>query len=236
MAEPSMIVVREVTQRVTLGSETLTILEGINLEVKPGETVALVGASGSGKSTLLGLLAGLDLASEGEIEVAGVALGQLDEEERAQLRAEHIGFIFQSFLLLPGLSALVNVMLPAEIRGLPDARVKAELLLREVGLADRIHHHPAQLSGGEQQRVAIARAFIGQPSLLLADEPTGNLDRHTGDKIADLLFRLNRDHGTSLVIVTHDEQLALRCARRLHLDSGKLQVNETSHIRTGVLA
>jgi putative ABC transport system ATP-binding protein len=222
MVEPSMIVVRDVTQRVTLGSETLTILEGIDLEVKSGETLALVGASGSGKSTLLGLLAGLDLATEGQIEVAGEVLSQLDEEGRARLRAERIGFIFQSFLLLPGLTALENVMLPAEIRGLPDARAKATSLLTEVGLADRLHHHPAQLSGGEQQRVAIARAFIGQPSLLLADEPTGNLDRHTGDKIADLLFRLNRDHGTSLVIVTHDEQLAQRCARRLHLESGKL--------------
>ncbi len=217
-----MIVVRDVTQRVTLGSETLTILEGIDLEVKSGETLALVGASGSGKSTLLGLLAGLDLATEGQIEVAGEVLSRLDEEGRARLRAERIGFIFQSFLLLPGLTALENVMLPAEIRGLPDAKAKATALLTEVGLADRLHHHPAQLSGGEQQRVAIARAFIGQPSLLLADEPTGNLDRHTGDKIADLLFRLNRDHGTSLVIVTHDEQLAQRCARRLHLQGGKL--------------
>jgi putative ABC transport system ATP-binding protein len=222
MVEPSMIVVRDVTQRVTLGSETLTILEGIDLEVKSGETLALVGASGSGKSTLLGLLAGLDLATEGQIEVAGEVLSRLDEEGRARLRAERIGFIFQSFLLLPGLTALENVMLPAEIRGLPDAKAKATALLTEVGLADRLHHHPAQLSGGEQQRVAIARAFIGQPSLLLADEPTGNLDRHTGDKIADLLFRLNRDHGTSLVIVTHDEQLAQRCARRLHLQGGKL--------------
>jgi len=224
MAEPSMIVVREVTQRVTLGAETLTILEGINLEVKPGETVALVGASGSGKSTLLGLLAGLDLASEGEIEVAGVALGQLDEEGRAQLRAEHIGFIFQSFLLLPGLSALENVMLPAEIRGLPDARVKAELLLREVGLADRIHHHPAQLSGGEQQRVAIARAFIGQPSLLLADEPTGESGpgRPATRVMNGCSTATAKGHGTSLVVVTHDAKVAAWCERHIEIVDGQV--------------
>ena len=233
MAEPSMIVVRNVSQRVTLGGEALTILQGIDLEVKPAETVALVGASGSGKSTLLSLLAGLDRASEGEIEVAGVRLDALDEEGRARLRAEQIGFIFQSFQLLPGLTALENVMLPAEIRGLPQARQKATRLLDEVGLADRLHHHPAQLSGGEQQRVAIARAFIGQPALLLADEPTGNLDRHTGDKIADLLFQLNREHGTSLVIVTHDERLAARCARRLHLQGGQLQEDPAPQVASG---
>ncbi len=228
-----MIVVRNVSQRVTLGAETLTILQGIDLEVKAAETVALVGASGSGKSTLLSLLAGLDLASEGDIEVAGMRLATLDEEGRARLRAEQIGFIFQSFLLLPGLTALENVMLPAEIRGLPQAREKATRLLGEVGLADRLHHHPAQLSGGEQQRVAIARAFIGQPALLLADEPTGNLDRHTGDKIADLLFQLNREHGTSLVIVTHDERLAARCERRLHLHGGRLQEPESAVLVAG---
>lgn len=229
-----MIVVRNVSQRVTLGGEALTILQGIDLEVKPAETVALVGASGSGKSTLLSLLAGLDRASEGAIEVAGVRLDDLDEEGRARLRAEQIGFIFQSFQLLPGLTALENVMLPAEIRGLPLARQKASRLLDEVGLADRLHHHPAQLSGGEQQRVAIARAFIGQPALLLADEPTGNLDRHTGDKIADLLFQLNREHGTSLVIVTHDERLAARCARRLHLQGGQLQEDPAPPLASGV--
>lgn len=228
-----MIVVRNVSQRVTLGGEALTILQGIDLEVKPAETVALVGASGSGKSTLLSLLAGLDRASEGEIEVAGVRLDSLDEEGRARLRAEQIGFIFQSFQLLPGLTALENVMLPAEIRGLPQARQKATRLLDEVGLADRLHHHPAQLSGGEQQRVAIARAFIGQPALLLADEPTGNLDRHTGDKIADLLFQLNREHGTSLLIVTHDERLAARCARCLHLLAGQLQEDPAPQVASG---
>lgn len=218
-----MLVVEEVSQTVRLDDEVLTILEGISFEVKPGETVALVGASGSGKSTLLGLLAGLDLPSTGSIQFAGIRLEQLDEESRATLRAEQIGFIFQSFLLLPGLSALENVMLPAELRGLPHARELAEQRLAEVGLSARLQHHPAALSGGEQQRVAIARAFMGSPRLLLADEPTGNLDRQTGKKVADLLFRLNAEHGTSLIIVTHDEQLAARCGRRLHLDGGRLQ-------------
>lgn len=217
-----MIVVEQLTQRVTLGAEELTILQGINLDVKAGETVALLGASGSGKSTLLGLLAGLDLPSEGTIRLAGIALEQLDEEGRARLRAQKIGFIFQSFLLLPGLTALENVMLPGEIAGLPRTRALALSLLEQVGLAERLHHHPAQLSGGEQQRVAIARAFMGQPALLLADEPTGNLDSHTGERVADLLFRLNQEHGTTLLIVTHDARLASRCGRRLQLDSGQL--------------
>ncbi len=217
-----MIVVEQLTQRVTLGAEELTILQGINLDVKAGETVALLGASGSGKSTLLGLLAGLDLPSEGTIRLAGIALEQLDEEGRARLRAQKIGFIFQSFLLLPGLTALENVMLPGEIAGLPQTRALALSLLEQVGLAERLHHHPAQLSGGEQQRVAIARAFMGQPALLLADEPTGNLDSHTGERVADLLFRLNQEHGTTLLIVTHDARLASRCGRRLQLDSGQL--------------
>ena len=217
-----MIVVEQLTQRVTLGAEELTILQGINLDVKAGETVALLGASGSGKSTLLGLLAGLDLPSEGTIRLAGIALEQLDEEGRARLRAQKIGFIFQSFLLLPGLTALENVMLPGEIAGLPQTRALALSLLEQVGLAERLHHHPAQLSGGEQQRVAIARAFMGQPALLLADEPTGNLDSHTGERVADLLFRLNQEHGTTLLIVTHEARLASRCGRRLQLDSGQL--------------
>ncbi|MFC3914924.1 ABC transporter ATP-binding protein [Pseudaeromonas sharmana] len=226
MSEPSMIVVKDLTQYVSLENETLTILQGINLEVKAAETVALIGRSGSGKSTLLGLLAGLDQPTQGDIELLGLSLKTLDEEARARLRAEQIGFIFQSFHLLPSLSALENVMLPAEIRGQPQARAQATALLAEVGLAHRLHHHPAQLSGGEQQRVAIARAFMGRPRLLLADEPTGNLDRQTGERIAELLFRLNREHGTALFIVTHDEQLAARCQRRLHLDGGQLSMNE----------
>lgn len=221
-----MIVVKDLTQYVSLENETLTIFQGINLEVKAAETVALIGRSGSGKSTLLGLLAGLDQPTQGDIELLGLSLKTLDEEARARLRAEQIGFIFQSFHLLPSLSALENVMLPAEIRGQPQARAQATALLEEVGLAHRLHHHPAQLSGGEQQRVAIARAFMGRPRLLLADEPTGNLDRQTGERIAELLFRLNREHGTALFIVTHDEQLAARCQRRLHLDGGQLSMNE----------
>ncbi len=217
-----MIVVTDLTHSVSVGDETLTILQGINLDVKAGQSVALVGRSGSGKSTLLGLLAGLEQPTQGEIRLLGQPLHRLDEEGRARLRAEQIGFIFQSFHLLPSLTALENVMLPAEIRGLPQARVQAKALLHEVGLEARLHHYPAQLSGGEQQRVAIARAFMGQPRLLLADEPTGNLDRHTGERIIELLFRLNREHGAGLFIVTHDEQLAARCQLRLHLDAGRL--------------
>lgn len=217
-----MIVVTDLTHSVSVGDETLTILQGINLDVKAGQSVALVGRSGSGKSTLLGLLAGLEQPTHGEIRLLGQSLHRLDEEGRARLRAEQIGFIFQSFHLLPSLTALENVMLPAEIRGLPQARAQAKALLHEVGLDARLHHYPAQLSGGEQQRVAIARAFMGQPRLLLADEPTGNLDRHTGERIIELLFRLNREHGAGLFIVTHDEQLAARCQLRLHLDAGRL--------------
>lgn len=213
---------RHLTKRVTLGSQTLTILEGISLQVKAGETVALLGASGSGKSTLLGLLAGLDLPSEGEVWLGGHSLTACDEEARARLRGESIGFIFQSFLLLPTLSALENVMLPAELRGERDAKARAQALLEQVGLGERLHHLPARLSGGEQQRVAIARAFICQPALLLADEPTGNLDSRTGERIVDLIFDLNRRHGTTLLVVTHDATLAGRCARRLEMSGGRL--------------
>ncbi|WP_445396698.1 ABC transporter ATP-binding protein [Zobellella sp. An-6] len=211
------------THRVGLGDASLTILQGIGLEVKPGQSVALVGASGSGKSTLLGLLAGLDIASEGDIEIRGQSLAALDEEQRARLRARHIGFVFQSFLLLPTLTALENVMLPAELQGSRQCRERALHLLAQVGLAERVRHFPSQLSGGEQQRVAIARAFMTEPDILLADEPTGNLDHHTGAQIIELLFRLNREHGTTLVIVTHDEALAGRCQRRLLMTAGHLE-------------
>ncbi|MBL1379153.1 ABC transporter ATP-binding protein [Zobellella iuensis] len=211
------------THRVGLGDTSLTILQGIGLEVKPGQSLALVGASGSGKSTLLGLLAGLDIASEGDIEIGGRSLAALDEEQRARLRARHIGFVFQSFLLLPTLTALENVMLPAELQGGSRCRERALQLLAQVGLAERVHHFPSQLSGGEQQRVAIARAFMTEPDILLADEPTGNLDHHTGAQIIELLFRLNREHGTTLVIVTHDEALAGRCERRLLMTAGRLE-------------
>ncbi|MBB6056373.1 ABC transporter ATP-binding protein [Tolumonas osonensis] len=223
MTQPLMIQVNNLSQRVSVGKEQLTILDGIRLQVKPGESVAIVGASGSGKSTLLGMLAGLDLPSEGEIYIAGQPLHQMDEEQRARLRAERIGFVFQSFLLIPELTALENVMLPAELRGISQAKQLATTLLNDVGLGERLHHKPARLSGGEQQRVALARAFICQPALLLADEPTGNLDQHTGQKVADLLFRMNRESGSSLVIVTHDVALAARCQRQLRMTAGRLE-------------
>ncbi|MFM5680556.1 ABC transporter ATP-binding protein [Aeromonas veronii] len=228
MSSTPIIVVKGLGKSVRLGQESLTILEGINLQVNSGETVALVGASGSGKSTLLGLLAGLDLPSQGEIEILGKSLGELDEEGRARLRAEQIGFVFQSFLLLPTMTALENVMLPAELRGERDCEPRARELLAAVGLGERLHHLPPRLSGGEQQRVAIARAFMTRPSLLLADEPTGNLDSKTGEKVIELLFELNRKHGTTLVVVTHDHQLAERCQRQLVMTAGRLD-REVAH-------
>ena len=223
MTQPLMIQVNNLSQRVSVGKEQLTILDQIQLQVKSGESLAIVGASGSGKSTLLGMLAGLDLPSEREIFIAGQALHLMDEEQRAKLRSEKIGFVFQSFLLIPELTALENVMLPAELRGIKQARELATTLLKEVGLGERLQHKPAKLSGGEQQRVALARAFICQPALLLADEPTGNLDQHTGQKIADLLFRMNQESGSSLVIVTHDVALATRCQRQVHMQAGQLE-------------
>ncbi|QSR46635.1 ABC transporter ATP-binding protein [Aeromonas veronii] len=228
MSSTPIIVVKGLGKSVRLGQESLTILEGIDLQVNSGETVALVGASGSGKSTLLGLLAGLDLPSQGDIEILGKSLGELDEEGRARLRAEQIGFVFQSFLLLPTMTALENVMLPAELRGERDCEPRARELLAAVGLGDRLHHLPPRLSGGEQQRVAIARAFMTRPSLLLADEPTGNLDSKTGEKVIELLFELNRKHGTTLVVVTHDHQLAERCQRQLVMTAGRLE-HEVAH-------
>ena len=223
MTQPLMIQVNNLSQRVSVSKEQLTILDQIQLQVKSGESLAIVGASGSGKSTLLGMLAGLDLPSEGEIFIAGQALHLMDEEQRAKLRSEKIGFVFQSFLLIPELTALENVMLPAELRGIKQARELATTLLKEVGLGERLQHKPAKLSGGEQQRVALARAFICQPALLLADEPTGNLDQHTGQKIADLLLRMNQESGSSLVIVTHDVALATRCQRQVHMQAGQLE-------------
>ncbi|WP_421192381.1 ABC transporter ATP-binding protein [Aeromonas jandaei] len=228
MSSTPIIVVKGLGKSVSLGQESLTILEGIDLQVNSGETVALVGASGSGKSTLLGLLAGLDLPSLGSIEILGKSLGELDEEGRARLRAEQIGFVFQSFLLLPTMTALENVMLPADLRGERDCETRARELLAAVGLGERLHHMPPRLSGGEQQRVAIARAFMTRPSLLLADEPTGNLDSKTGDKVVELLFELNRKHGTTLVVVTHDQELASRCQRQLVMAAGRLE-REVSH-------
>jgi putative ABC transport system ATP-binding protein len=200
----------------------LVILDDINLSVAPGESLAIVGASGSGKSTLLGLMAGLDTASHGSVYLAGHDLGTLDEDGRASLRASRVGFVFQSFQLLPSLTALENVMLPLELAGRGDARRGAEIVLDRVGLGDRMKHYPKQLSGGEQQRVAIARAYAGEPMVLFADEPTGNLDRKTGERVGELLFNLNHERGTTLVLVTHDVRLAERCDRIVELDGGRI--------------
>jgi putative ABC transport system ATP-binding protein len=200
----------------------LTILEGIDLEINAGETVAIVGASGSGKTTLLGILAGLDLPSSGRAYLGGVELTSLDEEQRALIRGEQVGFVFQTFQLLGSLTALENVMLPGELRGEAGAEQDAKALLDKVGLGQRYTHYPRQLSGGEQQRVAIARAFASRPNVLFADEPTGNLDTTTGAKVIDLLFDLNREYATTLVLVTHDDRLAQRCQRIIEIDSGRL--------------
>jgi putative ABC transport system ATP-binding protein len=209
-------------KRVPLPSGELTILEGIGFAIAAGDSVAIVGASGSGKSTLLSLMAGLDTPSSGEVRLDGAAMSALDEDGRARVRAEKVGFVFQSFQLLPSLTALENVMLPLELRGDADAEAPARTILQKVGLGERLGHYPRQLSGGEQQRVALARAFVTAPSLLFADEPTGNLDTHTGEAIIELLFAMNADAGTTLVLVTHDEHLAGRCQRTLRLDSGRL--------------
>ena len=214
------------TKTVKSGDAPLTILDGVTFDIAPGESVAIVGASGSGKTTLLGLLAGLDRPSDGEVWVGGHALSGLDEDARAALRQRLRGFVFQSFQLLPALTALENVMLPLELAGAGDAAGRARSWLDRVGLAKRTTHYPKQLSGGEQQRVAIARAFAGDPKLLMADEPTGNLDGATGAEIADLMFSLNRERGTTLVLVTHDDALASRCTRRLSLASGRLVADE----------
>ncbi|SFN36029.1 putative ABC transport system ATP-binding protein [Izhakiella capsodis] len=224
MPAENIIEVHRLTKSVGQGEHQLLILTGVELVVKPAQSIALIGESGSGKSTLLGILAGLDDGSEGEVLLMGHPLHRLSEEQRAALRAQHVGFVFQSFMLVPTLNALENVQLPALLRGENEtlSRHQAKTQLEQLGLGDRLHHLPAQLSGGEQQRVALARAFSGRPELLFADEPTGNLDRHTGERIADLLFSLNRDHATTLILVTHDEQLAARCDRRLRLRDGRL--------------
>jgi len=205
------------------GEETLAILQDIDLQVMPGEALAVVGASGSGKSTLLGLLAGLDVPSAGSVRLGGQDLFGLDEDGRALLRARLMGFVFQSFQLLPALNAQENVMLPLELAGNTGAAALAAAMLERVGLGERLRHYPKHLSGGEQQRVALARAFVMQPKLLLADEPTGNLDAATGADIIDLIFRLNAEQGTTLVLVTHDEMLARRCTRQIRLAGGRVQ-------------
>ena len=214
--------VESLGRRVQLPSGPLTILDDVGFAIAPGETVAVVGASGSGKSTLLALMAGLDVPTSGGVWLDGAPLSTLDEDGRARVRGEKVGFVFQSFQLLPSLTALENVMLPLELRGDADAETAARAILQRVGLGERLQHYPRQLSGGEQQRVALARAFVTRPSLLFADEPTGNLDTRTGAAIVDLLFGLNADAGTTLVLVTHDERLAARCGRVLRLDSGRL--------------
>ena len=213
---------RGIGKTVKSGDSDLVILRDIELEITSGEAVAVVGASGSGKSTLLGILAGLDLPSAGSVELDGVDLGKLDEDARARLRGRMIGFVFQSFQLLPGHTALENVMLPLELAGRDDAEAAAMRVLERVGLGQRLHHYPKHLSGGEQQRVALARAFVVQPKLLLADEPTGSLDAAAGEEVIGLLFQMNREAGTTLVMVTHDETLAARCGRIVRLAGGKI--------------
>ena len=222
MSEEVLLRAENLGKTVISGASPLTIVHDINLDVAVGESLAIVGASGSGKSTLLGLLAGLDLPSHGRVILAGQDLNQLDEDARAELRGRMLGFVFQSFQLLPSLTALENVMLPLELLGLPTPRASAATLLERVGLGDRLGHYPKYLSGGEQQRVALARAFAVQPRLLLADEPTGNLDAATGEQIIDMLFALNAEQQTTLVLVTHDETLAQRCRRRINLCAGAM--------------
>ncbi len=210
------------TKQVSTGEDQLVILQDVNLAVNAGEAVAVVGASGSGKSTLLGLLAGLDTPSSGKVHLDGEDIFSLDEDGRAALRGRLLGFVFQSFQLLPALTALENVMLPLELAGVSNARAPALELLERVGLGMRLKHYPKQLSGGEQQRVAIARAFVTHPQLLLADEPTGNLDSATGAQIIELMFELNHERGTTLILVTHDEAISSRCARRIRLAGGRV--------------
>ena len=214
---------QDLTRKVSSPEGTLTIVDHISLQIAAGETVALVGASGAGKSTLLALLAGLDLPSSGRIWLAGTEITTLDEDARARLRAERVGFVFQAFHLLPALTALENVMLPLELVGRDDARSAALAMLQRVGLGPRAGHYPRQLSGGEQQRVALARASVTRPAVLFADEPTGNLDTVTGESICQLLFELNAEAGTTLVLVTHDAQLAARCGRVLSMRAGRLE-------------
>lgn len=215
-----MIAVEHVHKSVTDSTGTLTILRDINFELLRGQTMAIVGASGSGKSTLLSIIAGLDTPSQGTVQLDGHDLFALDEDQRAALRAQKVGFVFQSFQLLGNLTALENVMLPLELAGRKDASEAAKQMLQRVGLGERLSHYPRVLSGGEQQRVALARAFVVQPAVLLADEPTGSLDFATGDSIMNLMFDLNLEQGTTLLLVTHDRGIAQRCQRRIHIDAG----------------
>ncbi len=217
-----MLIAKNLNKTVAIGEDQLCILHDVSFELKKGRSLAILGESGSGKTTLLGLLAGLDLPSSGEVLLDDVALFELNEEDRAKSRKDNLGFIFQSFQLINGLSALENVMMPLELRGDRKARQKAKEMLQKVGLGERLTHHANQLSGGEQQRVAVARAFVTEPNLLLADEPTGNLDTATGKKIIDLMFQLNAELNTTLVLVTHDNHLAARCDESMTLSGGKI--------------
>ncbi len=219
----SVISAQSLSKVVSTNQEQLTILKEVNLDIHQGESVAIVGTSGAGKSTLMTLLAGLDTPTKGEVHLLGKALSELDDEARAAIRSQSVGFVFQSFLLIPSLSALENVTLPCLLKGETEDTERAKDLLKSVGLEHRIHHSPAQLSGGEQQRVALARAFMIGPQILFADEPTGNLDQETAAKVIDLLFELNKQHGTTLVLVTHDSVLAAKCERRFHMSAGVLE-------------
>jgi putative ABC transport system ATP-binding protein len=227
MLDP-LISVAHVFKSVTDSSGTLTILRDIDFSLSAGETLAIVGASGSGKSTLLSLMAGLDTPSQGSVHVAGQDLFSLNEDERAQVRAQHMGFVFQSFQLMANLTALENVMLPLELSGQSGIVATATAMLQRVGLGERLKHYPKVLSGGEQQRVALARAFVMNPEILLADEPTGSLDHATGETILNLMFELNQELGTTLVLVTHDERVAARCQRRLVIEAGRQMSSDAS--------
>jgi putative ABC transport system ATP-binding protein len=223
---PPIVKAAGLTKQVSTGSARLTILQDVSLEIAAGEAVAILGASGSGKTTLLALLAGLDVPTGGSVHLDGADVFALDEDGRARLRRDRVGFVFQSFQLLPALTALENVMLPLELAGRSDARQSATQWLTRAGLGGRLDHYPRQLSGGEQQRVAVARAFCARPRILFADEPTGNLDSATGEEIIALMFELNREAATTLLLVTHDEALAARCPRRLRLAAGRLAADE----------
>lgn len=225
---PKILKITELEKTYTSGNKQLTVLRDISFEVEKGETFSIVGPSGSGKTTLLGLSAGLDSPTRGSVTLCGVELNNLNEDQRAQLRNKEVGFIFQNFQLLPTLTALENVSVPLELQGDNKAASKSRLLLEKVGLGDRVHHYPSQLSGGEQQRVALARAFANTPSILFADEPTGNLDAETGEKVIQLLFDLNKENGTTLVIITHDLELAHRTQHILKLKGGKIEANQST--------
>jgi putative ABC transport system ATP-binding protein len=225
---PKILKINGLEKTYTSGSKQLPVLKNVSFDVEKGQTFSIVGPSGSGKTTLLGLCAGLDKPDGGTVELCGHDLNTLNEDERAQLRNKEVGFIFQNFQLLPTLTALENVSVPLELQGAKDAAIHAKALLKKVGLIDRLDHYPSQLSGGEQQRVALARAFSNRPSILFADEPTGNLDEETGEKVIQLLFELNKDAGTTLVIISHDLELANRTQQILRLKGGKIMTNETT--------